>query len=76
MGKTVKFDSTSAVALVPDLYLSGNTPPVHAIAAHLSRKVRKLRPGKWFIQLTHDQRGGYIGLHDDDRTIPFEIEGA
>lgn len=76
MASTVKFDQTSSIALVPDLYLSGNTPPVHAIASHLTRRVRKLRPGKWFVQLTHDQRAGYIGFHASDDQIPFTIEAG
>lgn len=75
MAATVAFDSTSSVALIPPLYLSGNTPPVHAIAAHITRKVRKLRPGKWFVQLTHDSMAGYIGFYATDDKISFTIEG-
>lgn len=74
MGRTVTFDPTSNVALVPDLYLAGNTPPVHAIAAHLARKVRKLRPGKWFIQMAHDETAGYIAFHDNDNRVSFTIK--
>lgn len=75
MASTVTFDATHGV-VIPDLYLPGNTPPVHAIAAHLTRKVRKLRPGKWFVQLTTDSTAGYIGFHGKDDKIPFTIKGG
>lgn len=74
MARTVRFDPISGVALVPPLTFPGNTPPVHAIASHLSRKVRKLRPGKWFIQMAHGDTCGYIGFHDNDDKIQFTIE--
>lgn len=76
MGKTVKFDVNTRLAQVPDLYLSGNTPAVHAIAQHITRKCHHLRPGKWFVQLAHNELGGYIGFYGSDDQIAFTIEAG
>lgn len=60
-------------AEVPDLMLESLDGLEHSVAGHIVRRVKKLKMGKWFVQVAHDQRGGYLAFHGSDEQISFQV---
>lgn len=46
----------------------------HAVAAHIVRRVPRLKKGRWFVQVAQDMRGGFIGFYGSDDRVQFEVK--
>ena len=65
--------SQGGPAEIPDMDLKDAAQLEHEVAGHIVRRVRKLKKGKWFVQVAHDRAGGFIGFYGSEEKILFNL---
>ena len=72
--RTVKFDQSSSLAILPEMLWSGAVPLNVAIAQHVTINARFKR-GEWFIHVDPDQSGGHLFFRGRKTVLKFTVEG-
>lgn len=70
--RTVVFDRTATIVILPDLLWTGVIPLATVVAQHVTMHGR-LKRGEWFVHTDTEQRGGHLFFRGRSAVVTFTV---